>query len=216
MPGRFFYLLSGGYPQLFHILLSISLLEANNQQLLLSTAKDLSASKNTENALKESEEKFRHLAEESPNIIFIIKQSRVVYANKKSEEITGYTRDELYSPNFDFHLLSPPEYVELVRSTFYRHLKGEIVAPYEYELISKEGKKFDVVVTSKMIEYEREKAILGIITDISELKKTEDALKRTMKELVNVNEKLSVVGNLTRHDVRNQLSVINGNIYILK
>jgi PAS domain S-box-containing protein len=202
--------------ELFHVLLSVSLLEASNQQLLLSTAKDLSGSKNTENALKESEEKFRHLAEESPNIIFIIKQSRVVYANKKSEEITGYTRDELYSPNFDFHLLSPPEYVELVRSTFYRHLKGEIVAPYEYELISKEGKKFDVVVTSKMIEYDCEKAILGIITDISELKKTEDALKRTMKELVNVNEKLSVVGNLTRHDVRNKLSVINGNIYILK
>jgi len=202
--------------ELFHILLSVSLLEANNQQLLLSTAKDLSASKNTENALKESEAKFRHLAEESPNIIFIIKQSRIVYANKKGEEITGYTREELYSPNFDFHLLSPPEYVELVRSTFYRHLKGEAVVPYEYELISKEGKKFDVVVTSKMIEYEREKAILGIITDISELKKTEDALKRTMNELVNVNEKLSVVGNLTRHDVRNKLTVITGNIYILK
>ncbi len=202
--------------ELFPIVLSVSLLEANNQQIVLSTVRDLSSFKNTENALRESEEKFKHLAEESPNIIFIIKQSRVVYANKKSEEITGYTREELYSPTFDFHLLSPPEYTKLVRSTYYRHLKGEVVAPYEYELISKQGKKFDLVVTSKMIEYEGEKAILGIMTDISELKKAEDALECTMNELIKVNEKLGVVGNLTRHDVRNKLSVITGNIYILK
>ncbi len=67
-----------------------------------------------------------------------------------------------------------------------------------------------------MIEYEGEKAILGIVTDISELKKAEEALNRTMDELVSVNEKLGVVGNLTRHDVRNKLSVITGNIYLLK
>ena len=200
----------------FPILLSVSLLQANNQQLVLSTVRDLSSSKNAENALKESEEKFRNLAEESPNIIFINKQGRVVYANKKSEEITGYTREELYSPNFNFLSLSPPEYDELVKSAYSKHLKGEYVPPYHYELISKDGKRIDAVITSKMIEYEGEKAILGIVTDISELKKAEEALNQTMDELVSVNEKLGVVGNLTRHDVRNKLSVITGNIYLLK
>ncbi len=202
--------------ELFPILLSVSLIDANNQQFVLSTIRDLSTSKHAEDALKESEEKFRNLAEESPNIIFINKSGRIVYANKKSEEITGYTREELYSPNFSFLSLSTPENVESIKSFYSRHLKGEVTSPYDYELMSKDGKRINAIITSKLIEYEGEKAILGIVTDISELKKAEENLNQTMKELVSVNEKLGVVGNLTRHDVRNRMSVITGNIYLLK
>jgi len=42
-----------------------------------------------EEALRESEKKFRALAEQSPNMIFINKKGRVVYANQKCEEIMG-------------------------------------------------------------------------------------------------------------------------------
>src|SRR3990170_3613527 len=66
--------------------------------------------------IKDSEEKFRNLAEESPNMIFINHKGGVVYANKKCEEITGYTREEFYSPDFNFLSLNPPEYVEELRS----------------------------------------------------------------------------------------------------
>jgi signal transduction histidine kinase len=67
-----------------------------------------------------------------------------------------------------------------------------------------------------LIKYEGEMAILGIMTDISERKKAEETLNRTMNELLRANEKLGVVGSLTRHDVRNKLSVISGNIFLLK
>ncbi len=329
----------------FPVLLSVSLLEANNQQLVLSTVRDLSNSRHTEDALKESEEKFRNLAEESPNIIFINCKGRIVYANKKSEDITGYTREELYSSNFNFLSLSTPEYVESIKSSYSRHLRGEAVPSYEFGLLTKDGRKVDVIITSKLIDYKGERAILGIVTDISELKKAEEAVRKsedeysslfnnmidgfaycqmifdeagkpvdfiylqindafekitglkrdlvvgkkataaipgikeanpelfeiygrvaltcqkekfevffkplrmwlnvsvycprkgyfaaafeditehkkaeenlnqTMDELVSVNEKLGVVGSLTRHDVRNKLSVISGNIYLLK
>jgi signal transduction histidine kinase len=56
----------------------------------------------------------------------------------------------------------------------------------------------------------------AIFEDITDTKKAEEKLNQTMNELVSVNEKLGVVGNLTRHDVRNKLSVISGNIYLLK
>ena len=200
----------------FPVLLSVSLLQANNQQLILSTIKDLSTFKHTENALKESEGKFRNLAEESPNMIFINKQGRVLYANKKCEEVTGYSREELSSPSFNFLSLCAPEHVEVMRSAFAKHMKGEEVLPYDYVLVAKDGKRFDVMTTSKLIDYDGEKAILGIVTDISELKKAEEKLNRMMNELVSVNEKLGVVGSLTRHDVRNKLSVITGNIFLLK
>lgn len=190
--------------------------EQGKPEQILVTLSVITESKKTEDSLKESEEKFRNLAEESPNIIFINKGGRVLYTNKRSEDITGYTREEFYSPNFNFLSICAPEYVELMKSSFERHMRGENVSPYDYVLLSKEGKRVDVMTTSKLIEYEGEKAILGIVTDISELKKAEETLNQTMNELVNVNEKLGVVGSLTRHDVRNKLGVITGNIYLLK
>ncbi len=51
---------------------------------------DMTECRKNEESLKESEETFKKLAEESPNIIFINKRGRVVYANKKCEDITGY------------------------------------------------------------------------------------------------------------------------------
>ena len=166
--------------------------------------------------MQESEEKFRNLAEESPNIIFINKGGRIVYVNKKAEDVTGYTREEFYSPNFDFLTLSTPEFVNSIKTFYSMHLRGEAVPSYEYKLVDKYGKRIDAMINTKLIDYGGERAILGIVTDISELKNAEANLSRMMNELVNVNEKLSVVGNLTRHDVRNKLSVVTGNTYLLK
>ncbi len=177
---------------------------------------DITQRKKIEDSLKESEEKFRNLAEESPNVIFINKRGKVLYANKKCEDMTGYTREELYSPNFNFLSLCAPEYVEIMRSSYAKHMRGEDSPPYDYELITKSGERIDVMTTSKLINYDGDKAILGIVTDISELKKAQAALNQTMDELVSVNEKLGVVGSLTRHDVRNKLSTMNGYTYLLK
>jgi PAS domain S-box-containing protein len=187
-----------------------------SQEFLVGFFRDVTERKKTEEALKESEEKFRNLAEESPNMIFINTRGRVLYANKKCEEVTGYSREELCSPSFNFLSLCAPEYVEVMRSSYVKHLKGDEVSPYDYVLVAKGGKRSDVMTTSKLIDYNGEKAILGIVTDISELKKAEENLNHTMNELVNLNEKLGVVGSLTRHDVRNKLSVITGNIFLLK
>jgi signal transduction histidine kinase len=52
--------------------------------------------------------------------------------------------------------------------------------------------------------------------EINERKKAEDSLTRTMDKLVLVNEKLRVVGSLTRHDAQNKLMAVTGNAYLLK
>ena len=144
---------------------------------------DITERKNAENALKESEEKFKNLAEELPNMIFINYQGRVVYANKKCEEITGYTRADFYSPDFKFISLIVPQDVEVLKSAFARHMRGEAVPPYEYGLLTKKGKRIEAIITTKLIEYEGGKAILGIITDITERKKAEQELLQIKKDL---------------------------------
>lgn len=135
--------------------------------------------KKAEEKLGESEKKFRNLAEKSPNMIFINKKGRVVYANKKCEDIMGYKREEFYSPDFNFFTLIAPESIDLLKSNYSRHLKGEEILPYEYTLITKEGKRIEAIFTSKLITYEGETAILGIITDITERKQIEQQLKES-------------------------------------
>jgi len=130
----------------------------------------------------ESEIKFRTIAEQSPNMIFINAGGRVVYANKQCEAITGYKLKEFYSPKFSHLTLTAPEYRELVKQNFMKHARGEEVEPYEYALITKNGRKLNTILSTKLIDYKGRKAILGTITDITEKKKAEEALLESEKK----------------------------------
>lgn len=127
--------------------------------------------------LTENQEKFRVLAEKSPNMIFINKKGTVIYANERCSEIMGYTREEFLSPDFDFLTLIAPESLELVKDAFSRQMKGEDVPPFEYVIVTKQGARVDVIITSKLIDIGGETAILGIITDITERRLAEEALR---------------------------------------
>ncbi len=151
---------------------------------------DVTESKKAEEALRESEDKFRTLAEQLPNMIFINKKGKIVYTNKKSEEIIGYTKDEFYSPNFDFLSLIAPESLEKIKLAFSKHMKSEEVEPYDYTLLTKDGKRIEAILTTKLINYEGEKAILGIVTDITDRKRAEEALKQRAEELEKSKAKL--------------------------
>jgi len=150
---------------------------AKMRQQIAKSEKSETEHKKTEKALLESEEKFRSIAEYSPTMIFINKKGRVVYANKTCEEIMGYKQEEFYSPDFDFFCLIAPESREVVKAAFGRHIEEREILPYEYTLITKEGNRVEAIITTKLIKYEADSAILGIVTDITERKKVEEALK---------------------------------------
>ena len=148
-----------------------------NARLYETVAQELSERRQTEVSLRESEEKFRNLAEQSPNMIFINSRGRVVYANRKCEEVMGYSREEFYAEDFDFLSLIDPRDVSQIKAVFARHLAGEEILPYEYGLVTKSMQRLDAIITTKLINYENQSALLGIITDISARKRTERLLQ---------------------------------------
>jgi signal transduction histidine kinase len=67
-----------------------------------------------------------------------------------------------------------------------------------------------VTIEGKLFGY------VGVYKDITDVKDAEERLKEMNKRLEVTNEKLHVVGSLTRHDVRNKLSAVTGNAYLLR
>ena len=130
---------------------------------------------------KMPEYSFQTFTEQSPNMIFVNKGGRVVYANKRCIEVMGYSREEFLASDFDFMTLIAPESVDLIQSSFKRHMAGEDIEPYEYSLLNKKGDKIEAIITTKLIDYEDGKAILGIITDITERKRVEYELQYRLK-----------------------------------
>lgn len=151
--------------------------------------RDITDRKRWEKSLQESEEQFRVLAEQSPNMIFINQAGAVVYANRKCEELMGYTRDEFLSPSFDFRSIVAVEYHGILREAFSKHMSGQEVPPYEYALVTRDGRVISSIITSKLITYRGERAILGIITDISERKEVENVIKeneRFLRQIIDI------------------------------
>jgi PAS domain S-box-containing protein len=193
--------------------------------------------KRNEKALQDSETKFKALSENSPNMIFIQKDGRIVYVNKKCKEIIGYKNKEFYSPNFDFFSLYTPEFRDTIKANFDKLIKGDEIPQCEYTMITtKTGKRIKTILSAKQIVYEGEKAILGIVTDITKLKEAEQVLKRDKEtferfvrektdELIRAQEKLqnakrlSDIGTLAAtvaHELRNPLAVIQTASYNIR
>jgi PAS domain S-box-containing protein len=124
---------------------------------------------------------FKAFADQSPNMIFINKGGRVVYVNKRCIEVMGYSREHFCAPDFDFMTLIAPESVDLIRSSLKRHMAGENIEPYEYALMNKKGERIEAIITTRLIDYGDERAILGIITDITERKRVEEELQYRLK-----------------------------------
>lgn len=144
-----------------------------------SMAIDITEEKRAKEALAESEEKFRNLAEKSPNMIFINRDRRIIYANEVCELLTGYTVEELTDRDFNFMDLIAPESKAQIEEFYTRHLAGEEIAAYEYGVITKAGRRLEVMNSTRLITYEGEPAIMGIITDLTEKKQAERELRRS-------------------------------------
>ncbi|MBU0492808.1 MAG: PAS domain S-box protein [Chloroflexi bacterium] len=178
-------------------------------------SRDITQRKKAEEALRESEEKFRALAEQSPNMIFINQMGRVVFANQMCQDVMGYTRDEFYAEDFDFLTLVAPEHRELVLINLARHRDNQELAPYdEYTLVTRDGTRLEVIITTTLMHYEGAQAILGIVTDITARKAAEAAIRLRSLELAEEKQKLetilhSIVDGVCATDRDRHITILN-------
>jgi PAS domain S-box-containing protein/putative nucleotidyltransferase with HDIG domain len=159
--------------------ISASVMDFGGRQAVLGIFRDISARSRMEQALRESEEQFRNLADQSPNMILITQEGRVVYANAQCAKIMGYAREEFTAPGFDFMVLIVPEYREMIRENLERHYRGLDVEPLEYALLTVDGRRLEAIINTRMIRHRGESAILCVVTDITERKRMEEDLRES-------------------------------------
>jgi len=137
---------------------------------------------------KIAEQLYRTLAEKSPIGIFIVQDRLFVWANRRFQENTGYPAGEILGKDSLF--MVHPKDRELVRQNSRARMKTGSVIPYEYRVVTKEGKILWCVGTVTSIEYKCRHATLGSQMDISMQKQAEDALKQSEERSRSIVDKI--------------------------
>ncbi len=165
--------------------------------------KDITKQKRAEEELEESRRHFRALFNLMADPVAIVdRKGKILEVTKKAEEITGFKREELVGKNFLRTKIATAKSKAVMMKKLAERMMGKQFAPYEVEMLTKDGRRLPYEINATKIEYKDTPADIVVFRDISERKRME--------------EKLRVVGKLTRHDVRNKLSVITGNTYLAK
>lgn len=141
---------------------------------LLSLTLEVRARKEAQQALSESEEKFRTLAETTNSAIFVF-QDNFLYINPAMEQLTGYSIDELLKINFID--IVEPEYKSAVYKLIQLRKEGANDAVrFEVKIIDKQGDSLWLLLTSGLISFNGKPANIATAFDITERKFSEEQL----------------------------------------
>jgi PAS domain S-box-containing protein len=170
------------------------------EQVVIGIVKDITDQYYKQERIKESEEMFRQLFKNAPiGIAMLDEHQEVTMINKGFEEIFGYAEDEIVGLNLDKIIVPPGKEEEAESLT-----KSKKTFEFSTRRIKKDGSSVDVLIYGVPVIVDgRTIAVYGIYVDITDQKKAEEQVKRSLKEK-------EVLLAEIHHRVKNNLAVITG------
>ncbi len=158
--------------------------------------------------LKGSEEKYLAVLEYSPNNIYLVETDtmRIIESNTTLQNLLGYSADELLG-------MKPYDFIahdhEDINKEIGKLPNGQygFVGPRKYR--TKDGRVIDVEVSANIINYNGREVISVVSWDVSDL-------KRVQEELIELNQILRLIARITRHDIRNRLTIAYGILDLMR
>jgi len=177
---------------------------------LVFTLADVTERKQAEEALQESEEKYRLLVEDINDVIYRTDQNGIItYISPIVKLIAGHDPSDLVGQHFTKIIYH--EDLELLTNRF-KELLSDVIKPLEYRIVNKSGEPVWVRSSSKLI-YDEENivGVRGVLADISEEKRLRIQLQQVQKM-----ETIATLAGGVAHEFNNALMGIMGNIELLK
>ncbi len=173
--------------------------EIESEEKKIMTIEDVTEKVMAENALKESEDKYRMLSENSFMGIMILKKNRINYVNRKMEEILGYKGETLKKKFFD--LIHPED----------SHLFEEVIKgnAKQIRFFDKNGNLRWLEMVCKEIPYGGKSYMFNIL-DVTKRKEMEDKIKDVNKKMKRVLEKERKFLEEVSHYFFNPLCIAKG------
>ena len=191
---------------------NLNRVELANGPHLLAMVQDISWRKEAEGLLRESEERFRTLAEMLPEAIFETDvELKISYANRKAFELFGYMGS---FPENGLHILDliVSEDRERARGNIEERIQGKKRAAAKYHALRKDGTAFPVLIHANDVRKDGEVVGLrGVLVDLSEREQVEAEILKLRKL-----ESVGVLAGGIAHDFNNLLTGIFGNLEMAK
>lgn len=170
---------------------------------VIAVIRDITRRKNAEIALKESEEKFRTLIEQSLDGIIIMDFSGLLlFANPKVGEIIEFDHYKDLVGKCNVFDLILPESQEQARMDLLKVQAGIDNSPASYRIITFTRKEIWIECIGRKMMFEGNAAMLLSLRDVTSRKLIEEALRKA-------NEKLNILSSITRHDIVNELLALD-------
>ena len=173
------------------------------------------ARQQAEKALQESEEKYRLLVENAQEAIVVAQDGLLKFVNPKGLEFAGYSQQEMAS--MPFAEMIHPDDRETTLQTYLKYLRGEESPPiYQLRFVDKFGSIKWLESNVVLVTWEGRPATLSFLSDITERRRAEEALRQYAAELEARNEDLDAFAHTVAHDLKGPLGHMVGFAEVLE
>jgi PAS domain S-box-containing protein len=178
-------------------------------------AVDITEKKQREKDLKGSQQEFKALFNSNPEAVVYADESyNFVDVNPKFTEIFGYSLEEVKGKSL-IDVLVPDDLKKEERIQAEKSLTEAV--SFESKRKCKTGSLLNVFISlAPVLVGDKRIGSVAVFKDMSDIISAEQKIEAALKQSQILNEKLNVIGSFTRHDVRNKLAAINGNVYLAK